>query len=496
MTRVVIAGSGVAALEAVLALRALAGRGFEIDLLAPEHALVDRPTSVSDAVRPRRGAVARPARARVALRRTARTGRAGGRRPGARLAWVEGGDALLYDHLLVAIGARPAPAVPGALTFGGPADARAVQWVLDEAVRGHRERIAVAVPSDVTWPLPAYELAIMARTELRHAGRPRRRAHRRDRRARTAGDLRRRGRRRLARAARAASHPAADRRPARAHHRGRPVARVRRGGARRHRAQPAAVRGPAPAGPAVRRPRVHPHRPGRPRHRRDRVLAAGDATSFPVKQGGLAAQQADAAAATIAQRLGARVASRPFITPVLRGVLLTGGAPLYLRAELDASGKPVRTRQRRLRAASPRARCGGRRARSPAATSPLTWPLRGRRYRPTSRWWIAERRPSEQAGHQVEVGDDAPRRAADHDAVDAVVGHRARQRRHVRVGRAVDDADPHRVEDGVGGERVRHHGPTVGSAGPRAIGADHSRAAGFYGSGVWPPADGAIAGRA
>ena len=47
MTRVVIAGSGVAAVEAVLALRALAGRGFEIDLLAPEHALVDRPASVT-----------------------------------------------------------------------------------------------------------------------------------------------------------------------------------------------------------------------------------------------------------------------------------------------------------------------------------------------------------------------------------------------------------------------------------------------------------------
>src|ERR1043165_5653159 len=37
------------------------------------------------------------------------------------------------------------------------------------------------------------------------------------------------------------------------------------------------------------------------------VLAAGDATTFPIKQGGLAAQQADAAAATIAEELGALV---------------------------------------------------------------------------------------------------------------------------------------------------------------------------------------------
>jgi sulfide:quinone oxidoreductase len=69
----------------------------------------------------------------------------------------------------------------------------------------------------------------------------------------------------------------------------------------------------------------------------ERVLAAGDATTFPIKQGGLATQQADAAAATIAQALGAALEARPF-APVLRGLLLTGGAPLYLRAELDPKG--------------------------------------------------------------------------------------------------------------------------------------------------------------
>jgi hypothetical protein len=79
----------------------------------------------------------------------------------------------------------------------------------------------------------------------------------------------------------------------------------------------------------------------------DAVLAAGDATTFPVKQGGLATQQADAAAATIAHALGAAVEPRPF-RPVLRGLLLTGGAPLYLRAELDSQGAPGRARHRRL----------------------------------------------------------------------------------------------------------------------------------------------------
>jgi sulfide:quinone oxidoreductase len=68
------------------------------------------------------------------------------------------------------------------------------------------------------------------------------------------------------------------------------------------------------------------------------VYAAGDVTAGPLKQGGLAAQQADAAAAAIAAAAGAHVppASGP---RVLRAVLLTAGEPLYLRAEL-VRGEP------------------------------------------------------------------------------------------------------------------------------------------------------------
>ena len=42
------------------------------------------------------------------------------------------------------------------------------------------------------------------------------------------------------------------------------------------------------------------------------VWAAGDGTAFPIKQGGLAAQQADAAAAAIAAHLGAPLEPAPF----------------------------------------------------------------------------------------------------------------------------------------------------------------------------------------
>jgi sulfide:quinone oxidoreductase len=67
---------------------------------------------------------------------------------------------------------------------------------------------------------------------------------------------------------------------------------------------------------------------------RDDVFAAGDATAFPIKQGGLAAQQADAVAETIAASLGAEIDPQPF-RPVLRGVLLTGGLARYLRADIS-----------------------------------------------------------------------------------------------------------------------------------------------------------------
>ena len=66
------------------------------------------------------------------------------------------------------------------------------------------------------------------------------------------------------------------------------------------------------------------------------MFAAGDATAFPIKQGGLAAQQADAVAASIAAHAGADVTARPF-RPVLRGLLTGDGTARYMRADI-ASG--------------------------------------------------------------------------------------------------------------------------------------------------------------
>ena len=60
------------------------------------------------------------------------------------------------------------------------------------------------------------------------------------------------------------------------------------------------------------------------------VFAVGDMTDHAVKQGGLATQQADVAAAVIALAAGA-VCEMPPYRPVLRAMLLTGEGPLYLR---------------------------------------------------------------------------------------------------------------------------------------------------------------------
>ena len=67
----------------------------------------------------------------------------------------------------------------------------------------------------------------------------------------------------------------------------------------------------------------------------DDVYAAGDMTSFPFRHGGIATQQADAAAEVIASSIGIPIEPRPF-QPVLRSQLLTGMFPRFLR--LDANG--------------------------------------------------------------------------------------------------------------------------------------------------------------
>ena len=262
----------------------------------------------------------------------------------ARRAHLTSGDVRGYDHLLVAVGARPQPALEGSLTFRGPMDVPMVEWVVAEVKRGHRRHVLVVVPSTTTWPLPAYELAIMAANELRgvadatvtlatpereplwifgHAACAALRDVLAERGITLLTDTR-------------VAHVTDDvvwLEPDHALIADTVISLARLLGPR--------IAGLPSDHDGFLPTDAHGYVMGA-----EHVLAAGDATTFPVKQGGLATQQADAAAATIAHELGAPVTPRPF-APVLRGLLLTGGAPFYLRAELDTKGRRARAAQSR-----------------------------------------------------------------------------------------------------------------------------------------------------
>jgi sulfide:quinone oxidoreductase len=110
---VLIAGAGVAGLEAALARQALAEGQVMLDLLAPETEFVYRPLAVTkpfglDEVK------------RVPLKRLAdaagarlRSGSLAAVDPERRLATAADGTELSYDMLLLALGARPRKAVVG-----------------------------------------------------------------------------------------------------------------------------------------------------------------------------------------------------------------------------------------------------------------------------------------------------------------------------------------------------------------------------------------------
>ena len=159
-TRVLIAGGGVAALEAALALRALAGDLVDVELLAPEPRFWYRPMSVAEPFGLGRtqhfdlGGLAEEMGASFT--------------PGALVAVDHGrklarttAETIEYDALLIASGGQPRSAVPGAVTFRGPADTQRVEEVLARVDRGDVQRLAFVVPPGAVWTLPAYELALM-----------------------------------------------------------------------------------------------------------------------------------------------------------------------------------------------------------------------------------------------------------------------------------------------------------------------------------------------
>jgi len=341
-TRVLIAGGGVAALEATLALRALAEDRLSIEVVAPESDFTYRPLAVAEPFRV--GEVRRfPLRPLVeAAGAGLRDGRVTRVDPDRHSVRTEDGAELAYDVLLLALGALPVEAVPGALTFRGPEDGPALAALLEQALAGELRSIAFALPAGVSWPLPLYELALLTGTYLTDRG-----AMGVELTVVTPEETP------LGLFGAVASGAIRE------------LLETRGIGLRTHatplsfeagalRLTPegeietdrvvalARLAGPGLEGiPADRDGFVPTDAYGRVGSEVD-VYAAGDLTQFPLKQGGIATQQADVAAAAIAAQAGAPVEPTPF-RPVLRGLLLTGMAPRYLRAEAGTARSAVDT---------------------------------------------------------------------------------------------------------------------------------------------------------
>jgi len=332
--RVLIAGGGPGALEAALALRDAAGERVEVEICAPGRDFVYRPFAIGE-----------PYGASTALRydlaELARRAGAGFRLAGveavdpeARQARTRDGERIPYDHLILAVGARMLEAVPGAVTYWGAVDEPRVHAVVRDLREGRLRRLVFTAPGGVSWVLPLYELALLAVAEAAKAGGEGARitvvtpeeapllVFGRRASEEAAAYLAERGVEVVA-----GTHPV----------------RFQDG------ALSVAPGEPLAADAVVSLPRLEGRRVEGVPHDADgfvaidrqcrvrgleRAFAIGDVTSFPIKQGGIATQQADAAAEAIAAELGCPIEPRPF-DPVLRAVLWTGGEPRYLYGELS-----------------------------------------------------------------------------------------------------------------------------------------------------------------
>ncbi len=168
--RVLIAGGGVAALEALLALRELAAERVTVQLLTPEPDFVYRPMVVGEPFD--RGRVYRFDLAQIAADQGAelRIDRLVSVDPDRGAAGTGEGEEIAFDALLVACGARPTEWLPGALTFGDPGAALEMRRLLAGLDVGDLREVAFALPGRAGWPLPLYELALMTASWLAREG--------------------------------------------------------------------------------------------------------------------------------------------------------------------------------------------------------------------------------------------------------------------------------------------------------------------------------------
>ena len=334
-TRVLIVGGGVAGLETLAALRALAGDRVDVTILAPELKFINHSMSVEQPFTPRRVRGIKLEQAAREFHARWHRGTLDRVAPQHRCAITKARERLRYDKLVLATGARYDPVFSDALTYRDGRDGPNYRLLLKQLAQGDVHRVAFVKPPGLSWPLPLYDLALMTaahcaaidRSEVelclvtpeeeplaafgKHAS-----------------DAIRALFEKTGVALHTGSYGSA----------GRPGWLDISPGNRRIRVdrivtEPRLLGRRVPGIPFDHDTFIPTDAYGRVSGLED-VFAAGDGTNFPVKQGGLAAQQADAVAEAIAASVGVEIDPQPF-RPVLRGVLLTGGSPRYLRADIS-----------------------------------------------------------------------------------------------------------------------------------------------------------------
>lgn len=324
----------MAALEALLGVRELLPLQAHVDLIAPHPSFVYEPMSVLEPFGLARTQTLDLAAFAAELDAELHVGALERVDCERREAVLAGGARLPYDAAIVAVGARRVAWLGGALAFAGAGDAGAFACLLARLQSGAVSRLAFTAPPGTSWTLPLYELALLSASWLADRGvtdvalavvSP------------ESEPLALFG----ANASRMLRDQLADR--GIRLHTGAAAVKVEHGALR------LAGGGEVAAEEVVALPRLlGPRIAGLPADGEDfipidahcrvvgveDVYAAGDGTDFPIKQGGMAAQQADTAVEAIAARLGSSRPAGP-LAPMLRGMLLTGVAPMYLRTPLS-----------------------------------------------------------------------------------------------------------------------------------------------------------------